>query len=311
MQARRAVARGFWIVTALACAFACAAPASPPPPAPRELTITMHPLTSGRIAKALIQVMAASTPRLIVRVHEVERGVDQVSSVQTGSADCAFVYADLAYLSYVGQVGHASGHLRGVAVLTANPVYLVVRRASRVRDVFDLRGRSVSLGLSGGTTALTVPVFLDALDIPATLSYESFPDAIERLVAGSLDAIFAVGSYPLEPLQAALPRGLRVVSLPQATVDRVHREHPFLRPVVLPRGMYNEAATLTIGVDRLLICRDGLDADTVYQFTKTFMAALPQLSQLDKPLQQMNVEEAQSTLLPLHEGAARYYREQD
>jgi len=53
----------------------------------------------------------------------------------------------------------------------------------------------------------------------------------------------------------------------------------------------------------------GSIAGMAVSMMKQMMAALPQLSQLDKPLQQMNVEEAQATLLPLHEGAARYYRE--
>jgi TRAP-type uncharacterized transport system substrate-binding protein len=49
----------------------------------------------------------------------------------------------------------------------------------------------------------------------------------------------------------------------------------------------------------------------VYGVTKAFFQALPELSAFDTPpLRQMNTEDASATPIPLHEGAARYYREQ-
>jgi len=48
----------------------------------------------------------------------------------------------------------------------------------------------------------------------------------------------------------------------------------------------------------------------VYEITKAFFKALPDLSLVYPPLRHMNAEDAPATLIPLHEGAARYYREQ-
>ena len=291
-------------------AASCASP--PAPPAPRPITVAMHPLQSGRIGAELIRVIAAALPGTTVRVKEIERGAELVAAVHDGTADFAFTYADITYLAFVGQLGHpALDRIRGVAVLNANPIYLIVRDDAPIADVDDLSGRRVSLGLEGSVTAVTSQIFLDGLHMNVAASYEPFADAVQRLERRTLDAIFAVGSFPLEPLQRAVSDGIRVVSLPKHTVERIRAEHPFLRTIVVPRGMYGSTPVLTVGTDRLLICREGVDTEIVYRFTKAFFQALPRLSLLDTPLQRMNVEEASATPVPLHPGAARYFREQE
>ena len=84
-----------------------------------------------------------------------------------------------------------------------------------------------------------------------------------------------------------------------------------IKQPVSSRDLANGAPGLTIGLDGLLVCRSGLDTDMVYGVTKAFFQALPELSAFDAPpLRQMNPEDASATPIPLHEGAARYYREQ-
>jgi TRAP-type uncharacterized transport system substrate-binding protein len=75
--------------------------------------------------------------------------------------------------------------------------------------------------------------------------------------------------------------------------------------------VYNDQTVLTVGIDRLLLCREGLDREVAYRVTRTFFELLPDLSSADQQLRQMNVEAAPATAVPLHEGAARYYREQE
>ena len=59
-----------------------------------------------------------------------------------------------------------------------------------------------------------------------------------------------------------------------------------------------------------MVCRSGLDDDLVYAITRAFFGSLPDLSMAFPPFRQMNAEDAPATPIPLHEGAARYYREQ-
>jgi uncharacterized protein len=289
---------------------ACAV--APPAPAPRELTVMMHPLQRTRIGDDLAAAIETALPDATVRIGTSELGIDLLAAVQEGAADFAFVYADGAYLAYTGELASRPyDRLRGVATLNTNPIHLFVSSRSPVMDIVQLRGRRVSLGQAGSSTAHTAQIMLEALGVDVTPHFAAFGDAVDRLAAGELDAIFAVGSYPSVPFRRAKESGARLVSLSQAAVDRIHAEYPFLRAVVIPAGMYDNDPVLTVGADRLLICREDLEADTVYRVTRAFLEALPHLSVREIPLQQMNVELAGATLIPLHTGAARYYREQE
>jgi TRAP-type uncharacterized transport system substrate-binding protein len=66
-----------------------------------------------------------------------------------------------------------------------------------------------------------------------------------------------------------------------------------------------------VGIDALLVCRDDLAEEVVYEFTKEFFAALPLLARSNSEAANVDVEKAPATPIPLHPGAARYYRERE
>ena len=69
----------------------------------------------------------------------------------------------------------------------------------------------------------------------------------------------------------------------------------------------NHPEVETIGVDSLMVCRDDLSEELVYWITRSLvesLAGLPRSTALDP-------EQVHATPIPLHAGAARYYREQE
>jgi TRAP-type uncharacterized transport system substrate-binding protein len=63
-------------------------------------------------------------------------------------------------------------------------------------------------------------------------------------------------------------------------------------------------------VDGLLICRRDLDEPLVYELTKQLIASR-QSAEPGGPLARMDLQLAPATPIPLHDGAARYYRERE
>jgi TRAP transporter TAXI family solute receptor len=140
-----------------------------------------------------------------------------------------------------------------------------------------------------------------------------FNDAAIRLAAGSLDAMFVNASYPAESVRAATEAGGRLLPIGGTPIERLRHNYPFLRLTKIPAGTYpgHPAATHTIGVDTVLVARSDLDEALVYEFTKRFFEALPALAASQQSLRSMDLEQAPATPIPLHEGAARFYREQE
>ena len=60
-----------------------------------------------------------------------------------------------------------------------------------------------------------------------------------------------------------------------------------------------------------LVCRRDLDETLVYDLTRRFFEALPSLSSSQGALRFIDLDQAPATPIPLHDGAARFYRERE
>ena len=281
-------------------------------------------LTSGTpgggffpIGDGLARAYATSLPFVDVRLQESAGSVSNVEAIERGEADMGLAFADVAYMAFTGRLDGQPARfeqLRGMAVLELTPVHLVVRADSGIRTVADLRGRRVGVGPPGSGTGLTAKLVLKAFGIESTsVRMESlrYNDAAMRLRDGGLDGMFIDGSYPLESVRNATSLGGQLLSLGGAAIDQLRRDYPFLRRTVIPGGTYpgQPAPIHTIGVETLLVCRRTLDESLVHDLTRSFFDILPLLSAQQDSLRMMDLDQAPATPIPLHEGAARYYRE--
>ena len=299
-------------ITALAtlASWGCA-PEAAPLPERRSLVFYILPVQAPVLTATLAKAFSTALPDVDVKFVDRDRG-DFVTAVQQGDVDVTILFADTAYLAFVGQLGGAPyDRLRGIATLNPNPLYIVVRRGAGIRELKDLQGRRVGVGRAGASTAVSARAVLDTFALQVELSNAAVPEALAALSAGELDALFVGGVSAADQVRTAVAANGEVLALSPDTIGRLQRQYPFLRGMVVPRDLSPRSSGLTIGLDGLLVCRSGLDADIVYGVTKAFFQALPELSAFDTPpLHQMNPEDASATPIPLHEGAARYYREQ-
>ena len=83
--------------------------------------------------------------------------------------------------------------------------------------------------------------------------------------------------------------------------------------MTIPRDIYpgQNAVIPTVGIDMVVLCRRDLDESIVYELTTQLFNAYPQLSGVEASLRFLNINEAPATPIPLHAGAARYFRERE
>lgn len=267
----------------------------------------------------LQQVYARDFPDLSLQVQAVGSS-GSVDALEEGSAQIGFSQADIAYLAYSrGTTAAPRPHtnLRGVAVLWSNVAQIAVPRNSVIHSVSDLRGKRVSVGAPGTSTEMLARIVLQAYglqyrDIRA--SFSSFSERAKQLRDGEIDAAFVVTAVPSPVVQDmnANP-GVRLLPIDSERISALRGQYPFLRPVVVPAGTYDpqEPAVAAVGIDELLVCRKDLDETLVYRLTKAFFDALPSLAKANAAASTVDLEEAPGTPIPLHPGAARYYRERE
>jgi TRAP transporter TAXI family solute receptor len=193
----------------------------------------------------------------------------------------------------------------------------VARRGAGIRTVNDLRGRSVSLGFRGSEAERAATAVLSAfgIDMAAVqLKYVPSETAAGQLIDGSLDAMFLVSGYPAEAVRRGTNGGhSHLVPIDGPAAERLRARSGYYFATLIPAGAYPEQNTpvRTVGIRNLLVTRRDLDEQIGYELTKQFFVALPKLSALVSSLQQVDVHRASATSIPLHDGAARYYRERE
>jgi TRAP transporter TAXI family solute receptor len=214
----------------------------------------------------------------------------------------------------------ASGPVSGLAAVAAlYPVLLqvVTLERSAIRDIADLRGRRVSLDRPASATEpiarrVLAAYGLEVADIDARYLEPGL--ALERLAAGRIDAFFALGGVPLEAV-ARLNAIAEIRLLPVSAARLAEDEAlaPVVTPATVPAGAYAELpAVETVATTELLLVRDDLDANLVYEVTARLWApeTLRRLRAVHPLGDAVAIDRALDNLAtPLHPGAERFYRE--
>jgi TRAP transporter TAXI family solute receptor len=308
------------LVAAALASVSCAQRSTPAAPAHKLLRVITGTPGGGLLplAEALAAIYAKGLDDTDVRIVPSPGAVANAKAIERGDADIGFVFSDITYTAFVGQLGEAEpfNRLRAMIVLQLPAVHLVIRPNLVVRGIGDLRGRTVGIGPVGSGTALTTELVLDAMSMsPADVRTEhvSFDEGARRMMAGTLDAMFDDAIYPADAIRQVTAAGGRLVPITGPPIERLLYRYPFFRATMIPAHSYPGVteATPTIGVDSVLVCRRDLDDDLVYKLTHQFFDALPTLSSSEPALRLMDLDQAPAAPIPLHDGAARYYRERE
>jgi TRAP transporter TAXI family solute receptor len=290
-----------------------AAPKQPTVRAVRMVTVLGR--MTGPLAEALTKVLPDHFPvRLEVQKTETTR--DYLRLLVQGQAELAMVQTDLSYVAYTQGLPDLPGpqqRLRGIAVLYRSPLHLIARRGAGIQSLSDLRGKRVFVGMDGNTIELTTKMILEGVGVSVVetrVPESSITDALSR---GELDAAFLRGNDPSPSVHRAMKApGVFLVPIRRSEVEQIRAHHPFLRPTSIPAGMYgNEGEIETVGTDMLLACRNDLPDELVYWVTRTLFESLPDLAASYNLLRQIDLQQISASPIPLHPGAARFYRERE
>ncbi|MFI6389677.1 TAXI family TRAP transporter solute-binding subunit [Nonomuraea sp. NPDC050540] len=240
-----------------------------------------------------------------VGVLKTAASVENLEMLSDGRADAAFALADSA--DHAVRVRRQP--VAALARMYMNYVHLVVRAGSAVMAPRDLAGRSVSLGAEGSGTAVTAERVLRAAGLTGTRPLKLGLDAsIKALRDGRVDAFFWSGGVPTPALAVLDDVRLRALDTLVPVLRRAHG--PLYEHAAFPAGVYGAAEPVaTVGTPSYLVCRRDLDVELARELTATLFASRDRLQAPDAPGGRLDRRYAIGTgAVPLHPGAARYYR---
>jgi uncharacterized protein len=236
----------------------------------------------------------------------------RLEALESGSVDVASAVADVTYAAFYGRQPEYSAplrNIRGIALMNRAVVHLLI--GPKVDSSRGLRGMRIVLGDPVGGNSALGERLVNSMGVPTSAirgEFVPYDAAAGKLLKGEVDALIATVQPPHESIARAIRGGARLMEIRGPEVEHLRVHYPLLRRTLLPRGTYmNQDAPLhTVGVDLLLVCRADLDTDLVYELTRALLEDVPK-----RIRREVDPHRAPATVIPLHPGAARYYRERE
>jgi len=260
--------------------------------------------------------LSRDLPDVDVTLEETRGSPDNVERLARGQATFAIAATD-AVAAYHGK---DAGRLRACARLYDDYMQLIVPQGSKVRSARDLRGLRVGVGDDGSGVQLITRGLLKAAGLgfdtditPVRSGIDTMPELLRK---GKLDAFFWSGGLPTTAVRTlAREYPIKLVQLGDLT-GPLHRQGGvtrYYRAATVPADAYQEIRqpddVKTIAVPNLLVTTDRVDPELAKGVTRTVIENRDRIGAKVHAAQKVDLRTAVFTdPLPLHQGAARYYR---
>jgi TRAP transporter TAXI family solute receptor len=255
-------------------------------------------------------------------VESTGASVYNVNTIRAGELDLGVAQSDVQYNSYNGVSNFADQgafeDLRAVFSVHPEPFTVVARADAGVSTFDDLKGKRVNVGNPGSGQRATMEVLLDAKGWTLgdfSLASELKPaEQSQALCDNKVDAIVYTVGHPNGSIQEASTACDSVlVSVTGPAVDKLVAENPYYRMATIPGGMYRgtDSDTQTFGVGATLVSSSAVPEEVVYQVVKAVFENFDDFKALHPAFANLKKEEmiADGLSAPLHDGAAKYYKE--
>ncbi|MEM6940044.1 MAG: TAXI family TRAP transporter solute-binding subunit [Pseudomonadota bacterium] len=258
---------------------------------------------------------------LIASAVSSRGSVDNVNAIVSGLRNSGFAQSDVAYWAYTG-TGTMEGKepaqdLRTIAALFEEHIHLVALADSGINSVSDLKGKRVSLDEPGSGTFVDANLILEANGLSAAdITAEALKGgaASEALRNGKIDAFFVVAGYPTGSLvELASAADIKLVPIDGDAAASLVEEYGFFAASDIPAGVYEGVpATPTVAVGAQWFTSAKEDEELIYNITQALWN--------EQSRKLLDVGHAKGKTItpdtalngigvPLHDGAARFYRE--
>ncbi len=308
------------IMLCVAVAALCAA--SPAFSAEKRDVVVGTAGTSGTyyiVAAAMAKTITEKSQILNVIAQPTKGSMENINLTNAGDMEFGMSNADGPYDAYNGTGMYArfgKMNIAGCMALYMSAGQMVALKNSGIRDYGDLRGKKVCLGPPGQTVVEMSKAILREYGVDPekdiTPYYLAIDEGMQKLTDGEIDATFFVAGVPTSGLiNAASQRDLVFVQADTAKLDAITAKMPYYSRYDIPagsyRGMDEDAHTLKIVTE--LFTSPNIEDEVVYDFVKQALDNAADYRDSHVVCREITAESAAKSIIPLHPGAEKYYRE--
>lgn len=268
---------------------------------------------------SIANIWNVNVPGMNVTAQATGASAENLRLISNQEAEFAIVQNDVMDYAYNGTdmfEGGKLGNLATIGTLYPEVIQIAASAESGIKTVADMKGKRVSVGDAGSGVEFNAKQILEGYGLTfddikkSNLSFKESSDGIQN---GTLDACFVTAGVPNAALQElAVAKGLILISVSGKEADAICEKYSFYTQTTIPAGTYQGSDTdvNALAIKATLAVSASLDADTVYNLTKTLFEKQSDLAMAHAKGKDLSAESAVTGVsVPLHEGAVRYYNE--
>jgi TRAP transporter TAXI family solute receptor len=195
---------------------------------------------------------------------------------------------------------------------------IVARKATGIKTMADLKGKTVATGTPGSQTQIdNDDVIFPAHGLIPGKDYKpeniEFTTAVEKIIDGHLDACsYFMGAGVPGFVRMADSVKLNFIPVEESAKAKIKEKNPVAYFDYLPAKTYTgqEEPVLAVHLAYTTCCGSYLDDEFMYKATKAVFENLGFITSASAVFKQTKIEKVYTGMpIPVHPGAARYYKE--
>lgn len=276
------------------------------PAAPGQLRLATGPEGGAyrEVGAALARLWNREWGEGVVEPVSTDAAVENLQLLQGGEVELALVNVDVAEA--------AAGSLRALVRVFDSVMHVLVPSESSARTIEDLAGLRVCTGLPGSGSRFTTTRILELADIEVEEVALAQAHAVVEMSEGRIDAWMSLSAMPTPAVETLLSERGRFRFVELGVHSELLAAYPgvYVDTTISP-SIYPDAEPVrALGVPTVLVVRDDFPDDLAHFLTGVTMGGVEELAGARRELWQIDQRTAVATTpIPLHDGAAQWYRE--
>ncbi|MCW0235972.1 MAG: TAXI family TRAP transporter solute-binding subunit [Ferrovibrio sp.] len=247
-------------------------------------------------------------------------GIANVKGVQESKADFGFGNSISTVDAINGRPPFTEKTTNVCQIANLYPQYfqVVVTTDSKIEKIEDLKGKTIAVQTKGNTAeAISADILkahgLSYSDMGKVNFMASYNDAAALLQDGHAQ-VFTLGTTipAASVMDLASSRGVRMIPITDKGLAEMKKINAGYNKVIVPAGTYpkQDKDVPVIGYSTHFIASCKLPEDKVYAVTKAMATQVADMAAVNKAMAKLTAKDmAEDIGVPLHPGAAKYYRE--
>jgi len=213
--------------------------------------------------------------------------------------------------------GNPTRNVRGIGQYHATPQHVIYSSKLEINELSDLKGKKIEMIAPGDGIEVATRKMLEAMgvsieDIDAQHSGNR-QQAASRLKTGQVDAMIDGTGVGAAWLVDVIGKGrFSLLNLSDSEIDTINSSYGEFSRAVIPAGSYygQEKDIQTVANWTVILVRDDMPEDLVYEITKNLFAKKDELTQRHHYFHDLDPENIKGGLpVEMHKGAEKYYKE--